>query len=230
MIRNLINLIISKLKKERFEIDSEIPLSYIIKFSLDKFISLCYGMLSFRTLKPIYRSLGTTIKCKNKIFFGININFAKGCHIDGLSREGITIGNNVSVGYNTTIIATGSFKTIGKGIIIGNNVGLGTHGFFGGAGGLEIGDDTIFGNYVSIHPENHNYTDKNKSIRHQGVNHKGIKIGNNCWIGAKATILDGTIIGNGCIVAAGAVVTGHFPDNVIIGGVPAKIIKSRIDN
>ena len=52
-------------------------------------------------------------------------------------------------------------------------------------------------------------------------------IGSNCWIGAKATILDGVHIGDGCIVAAGAVVTKSFPDNVIIGGVPAKIIKYR---
>lgn len=55
----------------------------------------------------------------------------------------------------------------------------------------------------------------------------GYKIGNNCWIGAKATILDGTSIGNGCVVAAGAVVTGCFPDDVVIGGVPARILKER---
>lgn len=64
-------------------------------------------------------------------------------------------------------------------------------------------------------------------IRQQGVYGKGIKIGKNCWIGAKATFLDGTVIGNGCVVAAGAVVKGNFPDNSIIGGVPAKIIKMR---
>lgn len=54
-----------------------------------------------------------------------------------------------------------------------------------------------------------------------------MKIGNDCWIGAKATILDGTVIGDHCIVAAGAVVKGVFPDNVIIGGVPARIIKYK---
>jgi len=126
------------------------------------------------------------------------------------------------------MLASGSIKLIGKGIQIGDNVGLGTHGFYGGAGGLEIGDDTIFGNYVSVHPENHNFKNLNIPIRLQGVNHKGIKIGKNCWIGAKVTILDGTEIGDGCIVAAGAVVNGKFPQNVIIGGIPAKIIKSRV--
>lgn len=119
-------------------------------------------------------------------------------------------------------------QSIGKGLIVGNNVGLGTHGFFGCAGGIEIGSDTIFGNYVSLHSENHNYERLDVLIRLQGVNRKGIKIGSNCWIGTKVTIFDGTAIGIGCIVAAGAVVSkGIFSDNCIIGGIPAKIIKYR---
>ena len=132
------------------------------------------------------------------------------------------------MGFFTHIELTGSMKLIGQGMIIGNNVGLGSHGHYGsGAGLLEIGDYTIFGNYVSIHPENHNYSDLSIPIKLQGVNGKGIKIGNDCWIGAKVTILDGTVIGDHSIVAAGAVVTGKFPPYSIIGGVPAKIIKMR---
>jgi acetyltransferase-like isoleucine patch superfamily enzyme len=41
------------------------------------------------------------------------------------------------------------------------------------------------------------------------------------------TILDGTVVGNGCVIAAGAVVVGEFPDNVVIGGVPARVLKQR---
>ena len=63
-------------------------------------------------------------------------------------------------------------------------------------------------------------------IQKQGVTRKGIIIGNDCWIGAKATILDGANIGDGCVVAAGAVVRGNFPPYSVIAGVPAKIIKS----
>lgn len=158
---------------------------------------------------------------------GKNLNIDRDCYIDALSINGIQLGDNVSVGKNTTIECSGTLKDLGKGLNVGDNVGLGTHGFFGCAGGIEIGDNTIFGNYVSMHSENHNFLDHSQPIRLQGVNRKGIKIGNDCWIGAKVTILDGTIIGNGCIVAAGAVVCGHFPENVIIGGVPAKIIKQR---
>ena len=81
------------------------------------------------------------------------------------------------------------------------------------------------GAYISLHSENHNYEDPNKLIRDQGVHSIGIKIGNNVWVGAKATFLDGCIVGNNSIVAAGAVVNGIYPDNSIIGGVPAKILK-----
>ncbi|MDE7464023.1 MAG: sugar O-acetyltransferase, partial [Clostridiales bacterium] len=56
-----------------------------------------------------------------------------------------------------------------------------------------------------------------------------IKIGNNVWIGAHATILAGVTIGNGAVVAAGAVVTKDVPENAVVGGVPAKIIKTIKD-
>ena len=79
-----------------------------------------------------------------------------------------------------------------------------------------------------MHSENHVFSDADKTIREQGVSHKGIKIGSNCWIGAKVTILDGAVVGDGCVIAAGAVVRGTFPENCVIGGVPARILKFRI--
>lgn len=60
----------------------------------------------------------------------------------------------------------------------------------------------------------------------QGATRKGIEIGKDCWIGANATILDGVKIGDGCIVAAGAVVNRDVPSYTIVGGVPAKTIKT----
>ena len=66
-----------------------------------------------------------------------------------------------------------------------------------------------------------------KPIRLQGATRKGVEIGEDCWIGSKAVILDGVKIGNHVIVAAGAVVNRDVPDYAIVGGVPAKIIKTR---
>lgn len=96
-----------------------------------------------------------------------------------------------------------------------------------GAGGIDIGDDVIMGQFVSFHAQEHNFSNPDILIRNQGVTQKGIRIGSNTWVGSRVTFLDGTDIGPGSIIAAGAVVKGTFPANAIIGGIPAKIISMR---
>lgn len=185
-------------------------------------------MIVFRTTRRVFLHPTATVACPSKVVFGDNLSIGRECRINALSREGLVLGRNVSMGARTEIELTGSFRNIGKGMVVGDNVGLGTHGLFGsGVGGLRIGSDTIIGNYVTFHPENHVHDDLEKPIRLQGVTGTGIVIGANCWIGAKATFLDGTRLGNGCIVGAGSVVRGEFPDNTILAGVPARILRSR---
>ena len=222
----IINKLLFHIKGEEFKLDENLPLGYVLRILYNQLLSLIWGMLRFRTLKMVFVNPHSVVRCRSKISFGKNLRIGRNCYVDALSEKGLICGDNVSIGYSTHIELTGSLRFLGRGMRIGNNVGLGTHGHYGsGKGFLEIGDDTICGNYVSIHPENHIYADKNIPIRNQGVSGIGVKIGKNCWIGAKVTILDGTVIGDGCIVAAGAVVRGSFPDNVILAGVPAKIIK-----
>ena len=142
-----------------------------------------------------------------------------------MSKAPVELGNNVRVGAFSQVVASTSFNQIGEFIRIGNNVGIGEFAYLGGGGGLEIGDDCIIGQYFSCHPENHNYAKPDELIRHQGVERKGIKIGKNCWIGSKVTILDGVTIGDNCVIAAGAVVTKSMPSNSVIGGVPARVLR-----
>ena len=85
----------------------------------------------------------------------------------------------------------------------------------------------VAGQFIRFHSENHNYENLNILIKDQGVNHKGIKIGDNCWIGSGVVFLDGASVASGCVIAANAVITKEFPENSIIGGVPAKIIGYR---
>lgn len=226
-LRRIINNIISSVKGENFELDSAIPLSYLFCFFCRKVIMVVIAVWKLHRFKCAFVHRTSIIKCVSRIRFGKNLSIDRYCYIDALSSNGIIFGNNVSIGKYTSIECSGTLKNLGKGLVVGDNVGLGTHGFWGCAGGIEIGDNTIFGNYVSLHSENHNYTEKDVPIRLQGVNRKGIKIGKDCWIGAKVTILDGTELGDGCIVAAGAVVRGKIPSYSIIGGIPAKIIKMR---
>lgn len=228
MVRSLADLL-GKVKGNGTLVDDRIPNSYLLRLILSKLQSLLYGMFRLKTIKRVYVHPSSKIKCSSRISVGKNFVVGQDCYIDALSELGLTCGENVSMGFHTHLELTGTVRFLGKGMKIGNNVGLGTHGHYGsGMGFVEIGDNTIFGNYVSIHPENHVASDLSRPIREQGVYSKGgVRIGKNCWIGAKVTILDGTRIGDNCIVAAGAVVTGAFPDNTIIGGVPAKILKYR---
>ena len=90
---------------------------------------------------------------------------------------------------------------------------------------IYIGDYTLIAPNVTIATAGHPI---NANLRQKALQYNAsVKIGKNCWIGAKVTILDGARIGNNCIVAAGAVVRGEFPDNCIIGGVPANILKMK---
>lgn len=228
-MKSIISKILSFIKSEKWELDQRIPNSYLILFFITKGVMLIRGFINFFTFKHlILIGANSKLYCKSLMKFNGTINIDRNCIVNALSSDGIVFGKNVSIGKFTTIECSGSLKNIGKGLIIGNNVGMGTHGFFGCAGGITIGNDTIFGNFVSMHSENHIIDDLKKPIRLQGVTRQGIIIGNNCWIGAKATILDGANIGDGCIVAAGAVVIkGQYEKNSIIGGVPGKIIKKR---
>jgi acetyltransferase-like isoleucine patch superfamily enzyme len=229
MLHKIINLLLGKIRGNGYKIDPNIPISYLLRIMTERVIMLIRGFLSFVNSKGIlFVGSGVKIKGKKLIHFGRGISIDDACYIDAVSTEGIRFGDGVSMGKRTVIECSGSLKFLGKGIKVGNNVGLGRDCFYGCAGGIQIGNDTIIGNYVSVHSENHNAADTTVPIRLQGVNHKGIVIGNDCWIGAKVTILDGANIGNGCIIAAGSVVTsGNYESHGIYGGIPAKLLKKR---
>lgn len=84
---------------------------------------------------------------------------------------------------------------------------------------LEIGEKTIWAFNVCIQTGNHDLYDRN--VYHT----KSVKIGKNCWIGNSVTILAGVELGDNVTIGANSVVTKSFPSNVVIGGVPAKVLK-----
>lgn len=89
---------------------------------------------------------------------------------------------------------------------------------------IEIGNNNMFGPDVYMTDSNHTFgmgIDPHTVPMKKGT----VKIGNSCWIGAKAVILKDVELGDFCVVAAGAVVTRSFPSGSVIGGVPAKLLK-----
>jgi len=109
----------------------------------------------------------------------------------------------------------GKFTTIGKNVFINHGCS------FLDLGGITIEEDVMLGPQVKITSENHPL---DPTIRRLLILNK-VHIKRNAWIGAGASILPGVTVGENAIVAAGAVVNKNVPDNAIVGGIPAKVIK-----
>ncbi|PDS23726.1 acyltransferase [Flavobacterium branchiophilum] len=221
---------IIQLRNPNFEFDQNLNSTTLLYFIGVQFCNLCRGLkVLFFLRNPKSMMLGTSVTFFNisQIKWGKFLKLGSHVQLSALGLDGIQLGNNVGIGAFSRIVISTSLNQLGTYIKIGNNVGIGEFAYLGGAGGLTIGNDCIVGQYFSCHPENHVFTDVNQPIRNQGVTRKGIDIGNDCWIGSKVTILDGVSIGHGCVIAAGSVVTKSFGDRAIIGGVPAKLLKTR---
>ena len=114
------------------------------------------------------------------------------------------------------------FTDYGQNIKVGKNVFINSGCCFQDQGGVEIGDNALIGQQVVIATLDHDFNPE----RRANMLPAPVRIGNNVWIGAHATILSGVPGGDNAIVAAGAVVTKDVPPNAVVGGVPARIIKT----
>lgn len=227
MIRNLFCYLV-RIRNPNFDVHK----SYGNLYLFDKLVIYLLGYLRYIIFLKFFSKseivfIGSNVLFSNrgKIALGKYSIIGDNVKLDASGLNGIVCGSNCRFGAYSQFVVSTTLSNPGKGISLGNNVGIGEFSYVGGAGGVEIGDDVIVGQYFSLHPENHGFDLKQAVFRLQKTSRLGIKIGNNCWIGSKVTILDGVSIGNNCVVAAGSVVTKNFPDGVLIGGVPAKCIK-----
>lgn len=114
------------------------------------------------------------------------------------------------------------YTDCGKNITIGKNVFINSGCRFQDQGGITLEDGVLIGHNVVLATLNHGFAPEERSSTYPAP----IVIGKNVWIGANATVLPGVTIGANSIIAAGAVVTKDVPENVTVGGVPAKVIKT----
>lgn len=109
-------------------------------------------------------------------------------------------------------------------ITIGDHTRIGIHCTV--IGPVSIGSHVNLAQGITVTALNHNFDDTAQRIDQQGVSTRQVVIEDDVWIGANAVILPGVTVGRHAVVAAGAVVTSDVPDYSVVGGVPAKIIKS----
>ena len=135
----------------------------------------------------------------------------------------VTLGNGVQIDRGTDL----KVHYASKGhITIGDHTIIGPYCFLSGES-IQIGAQCLIAPQVGIFANNHEFSDPLRYIRQQGHSYKGIVIGDDCWVGAGAKILDGVTIGQGCVIGAGAVVAKSLPSYAIAVGIPAKIVGTR---
>jgi len=222
---------LSKLKGRPYALDRRIPLRLIGGMTLRRMAWVVRGVLktTLASGRPALAFIAPCVSLRNTsmVRFGKGVTLEQGVILDGSSAEGIWLGDNVTIGAYSTVCAS-TFGLLGLGIRFGNHSSCGPYSFIGAAAMITIGENVIMGQHVSFHAENHNFDRVDVPIRVQGVNRRGIVIEDDCWVGANVVFLDGTHVGHGCVVAAGAVVRGDIPPYSVVAGVPARVIKSRL--
>lgn len=114
-------------------------------------------------------------------------------------------------------------------LMIGQNAFIGQGTIIVARESITIGDDVLIAEYVTIRDQDHRFGGPEPTARN-GFDTAPIVIGNNVWIGAKATITKGVTIGDNSVIGANSVVTSDIPPNVVAAGVPARVIRSIAPN
>ncbi|EQD39186.1 sugar acetyltransferase, partial [mine drainage metagenome] len=140
----------------------------------------------------------------------------------------LSIGDDTLIGPNVCLTAgiNGDQEMISSPVIsIGRRCVIGRGSHLVGHWSIVLGDEIQTGPYVYITDQNHSYEDPDAAIGWQRPTEAAVRIGSGSWLGANAVILPGTTLGPHTVVAAGAVVRGTFPGHVVLGGVPARVLR-----
>jgi acetyltransferase-like isoleucine patch superfamily enzyme len=232
MFLKLLQKLIQKLKHDpNYTIDPAVPATALITVLKERGLAYARGLMR----KPFVAQsdgaffVGRRVQILNsrRLHLGSSVTLEDDVKIDALSRHGVHLGSNVSIGRFSVIECTGVLRHLGEGFWLGDNSNLGDYNFVGAAGGVRIGNHVLIGQSVRFHSENHIFERTDVVIQAQGVTNSGIVVEDDVWLGSGAVILDGVTIGSGAVVAAGSVVTKDVPPLAVVGGAPAKIIKFR---
>lgn len=157
--------------------------------------------------KPFWGKLGRMcyigqpcyIAQKRDLFFGDRVRIYPGMRTETQDGGKLVFGSNISIGQNFHAVAIQNIFEIGANVTISGNVFMSNC--------------------------DHTFNDEKKIALEQPLQFRETKIGEGCFIGYGAVILAGTSLGNHCIVGANSVVRGVFPDNTLIAGCPARVLK-----
>ena len=184
-----------------------------------------YPLLLGHVGKGVVFGTNVSLRHPHKITIGDNVIIDDNCLLDakGADNQGITIGDGCFIGRNSILSCKDGDIALEDGVNVGFNCEIFS------SSQVTIGRDTLIAAYCyMVGGGNYDLAQKDLSFAEQkGLDsHGGITIGPSVWLAAHAVILDGVTIGKGAVVAAGAMVRKDVPEATIVGGVPAKPIRT----
>ena len=168
---------------------------------------------------------GVRMRFANRIKLGRGSYLDEGVYLHACPG-GIEIGEGTYVMHGSVLHVYNFRGLPHAGIRIGRDSLIGELNVIRGQGGVTIGDRVYTSPMVQIVAVNHVFQDPARPFVEQGITAEGVRIEDDVWIGSGAVITDGVTIGRGAVVAAGAVVTKDVPPQTVVGGVPARVIRT----
>ena len=189
---------------------------------MNKFIELLYKVL--KTIKRKYTTIIFIIKYYPFIKLGHKVYIEERVKVNQfwINNKAMKIVLNDFSYIKNDVIIQGSGK-----LILGKKSYISSYSTIGANELIHIKENVMIADNVTIRDTDHNHDKIDIAMIDQGITTAPVTIENNVWIGHGVTITKGVTIGKGAIIAAGAVVNKDVPAFTIVGGVPAKIIKSR---
>jgi acetyltransferase-like isoleucine patch superfamily enzyme len=226
-----VEIVLSRMKGRQYKLDRNIPLLLLLALLIRRAAWLIRGVLKGLVLQRrvalVFIAKGVNLRGASLIRFGKGVTLERGVIIDGLMRQGVVLGDHVKIGAYSVLAGAPVFN-LGEGIRMGANSAVDAYSYIGSSGFISIGENVIMGQHVGFHPENHDFSRTDAPIRDQGTTRQGITIEDDVWVGSNTVFLDGTHVGRGSVIGAGAVVRGTIPPYSVAVGVPAKVVRTRV--
>jgi acetyltransferase-like isoleucine patch superfamily enzyme len=177
-------------------------------------LNLNYARLAVRWARLKLR-WGRRLQTDGLCFVGPGVTFEIG-------RDAVVrLGRWSWIGHGTKIRAHEGVVEIGAKTVLGQECTISSFQ------SVRIGRECILADRVMLIDFDHGVVEVERPIRVQGIYKRDVEVGNNCWIGYGACILRGTTVGDNCVVGTSTVVTKDVPDNAVVGGVPARLLRMR---
>lgn len=183
-----------------------------------------YPLLFKQSGKGLIIGRNVVLRHPRNIVLGDSVTIDDYCVLDGRgsAANGIVLEDNVILNRNCLVLAKAGA------IRLGQRTSIGSNSVIVSMDGVELGKCVLVAGGCYISAGAYHIDDLATPIMDQGTYSKGpITIHDNVWIGTGATILDGMTVGTGVVIGAGAVITKNIPDNAIVAGVPAKVLRMR---